>query len=70
MTQVTLLIQQSSEVEPVQSIEEILSAANGIERALADVDNGEVKVEYNELIITEDQILAALQQHGFAVSVR
>jgi copper chaperone CopZ len=36
---------------------------DGVERALIDMEDGEVKIEYNENQVTQEQIIKRIQQH-------
>ena len=39
----------------------------GIERALVDIEDGEVKIEYNENQVSQEKIKKRIQQHGMHI---
>jgi len=63
----TIHIKEAVEEQPIQVLETILAQMNGIERALVDTDDGEVKIEYNEKQVLEEDIINLIQQHGLHV---
>jgi copper chaperone CopZ len=46
----------------------MLTEMDGIERALIDVEDGEVKIQFDETKVSEERIAITLQQHGFHIS--
>ncbi len=47
----------------VESIEDDLP---GIKKVTASYKKGQMVVEYDEAVVTEEQILAAVKQHGYS----
>ncbi|MBS4171668.1 heavy-metal-associated domain-containing protein [Bacillus sp. FJAT-49736] len=62
MTQETFIINKATSEESVQEIEQALSQLRGVERVLMDIDDGEVKIEFDENIISSKRILSAIQE--------
>lgn len=65
---VTFLVKEATSEQPIQSIEAMLTSLKGVERALVDVEDGEVKIEYDETQVRKDQLMDELVQQGFHVS--
>jgi len=61
----TILVKEAVKEKPIASLETVLLQMDGTERALVDIENGEVKIEYNEHRISEEQIKQSIIQHGF-----
>ncbi|HLS10269.1 hypothetical protein [Lentibacillus sp.] len=47
----------------LQQIEQVLNHLNGIERVLADTDDGEIKIAFDAEQISGKQIVGTLQKH-------
>ncbi|TWE05204.1 heavy-metal-associated domain-containing protein [Neobacillus bataviensis] len=60
----TIYVKDAVNERPIQSLESILSQMNGIERALVDTEDGEVKIEYNETQVSPEKIKETVLQHG------
>ncbi|MED3553251.1 heavy metal-associated domain-containing protein [Cytobacillus praedii] len=60
----TLFIKEVTSEQPIQILETILIQMDGVERALVDTEDGEVKVTYNDDQITQEQIIARIRHHG------
>ena len=63
----TIFIKQATSEEPIQAIEQCLHELNGVERVLIDTDDGEVKIEYDEQMISRERIMITLNQHDFTI---
>ena len=63
----TIFIKEAISKEPIQAIERFLHELNGIERVLIDTDDGEVKIEYDEQMISRERIMITLNQHDFTI---
>ncbi|RXI96669.1 hypothetical protein DS745_23510 [Anaerobacillus alkaliphilus] len=68
MNEFTIHIKEATDEEPIATLEMILMQMEGIERALVDITDGEVKVSYNENKVSKDEILTRIQQHGMHIS--
>lgn len=64
----TIYIKEATTEKPIQSLEDILNEMSEIERSLVDVEEGEVKITYDENQISEDQITQRIQLEGFHIS--
>ncbi|WP_420489635.1 heavy-metal-associated domain-containing protein [Neobacillus vireti] len=60
----TIYVKEAVNNQPIQSLESILSQMEGIERALVDTADGEVKIEYNETQVSPEKIRETVLQHG------
>ncbi|MCP3740400.1 cation transporter [Rossellomorea sp. BNER] len=60
----TIFVKEATSEKPIQTLETILMQIDGVERALVDIVDGEVKVTYNEGQIKQEEIIASIQQHG------
>lgn len=67
MSQITIYVKEATDVKTIQSLETNLLNLNGIERALVDVEDGEVKISYNEGDISKEQLLNMIEQHGLHI---
>lgn len=63
----TIHVKEAVDEQPIQTLETILVQFNGIERALLDIKDGEVKIEFNENQVTEEKIKDMILQHGLHV---
>jgi copper chaperone CopZ len=64
---ITIFIKEATSEQPIQTLETILMQMDGIERALVDIDDGEVKIRYNETQVGHEKIKNRIQQHGLHV---
>ena len=64
MANLTIYVKDAVKEQPIQSLESILSQMAGIERALVDTEDGEVKIEYNETQVSPEKIKETVLQHG------
>ncbi|MFC3882131.1 heavy-metal-associated domain-containing protein [Bacillus songklensis] len=64
MANTTIYVKEATAEQPIQTLESILVQIDGVERALVDMEDGEVKIEYNEEQVTQEQIVKRIQQHG------
>lgn len=51
--------------EGLQQFEQFLTQMDGIERVLADTDDGEIRIEYDESKISGSQIIGSTQKEYF-----
>ncbi|MBM7583571.1 copper chaperone CopZ [Bacillus pakistanensis] len=64
MEDMTIFIKEATREKPIQTLETVLMQIDGVERALVDIVDGEVKVTYNEGQVKQEEILSSIQQHG------
>ncbi|MFB3159995.1 hypothetical protein ABLO26_01315 [Neobacillus sp. 179-J 1A1 HS] len=60
----TLFIKEATSMLPIQTLETILMQMDGVERALVDTEDGEVKITYNENQVAQEKIINRIQEHG------
>ncbi|WP_071395134.1 heavy-metal-associated domain-containing protein [Bacillus tuaregi] len=65
MAELTLFVKEAIEECPIHRLETALMVMNGIERALVDVQDGEVKIKYNDKKISQDNIKTKIEECGF-----
>lgn len=68
MAETTFFVKEAISAGPVQTLEEMLTEMDGIERALVDVEDGAVKIQFDETKISEERIAITLGQHGFHIN--
>ncbi len=64
MEDLTLFIKEATSEEPIQKLETILMGLDGVERALVDIEDGEVKITYDSSRIDQEQIVNRIKQYG------
>lgn len=67
MADMTVYLKEADKEQPIQTLEAILSGMDGIERALVDIEDGEVKIEYNENELSMEKIMNKILQNGFHI---
>lgn len=67
MATMTIYVKEATAEKPIQALESMLMGMAEIERALVDIDEGEVKITYDESQVGEDQIVKRIQLEGFEV---
>ncbi|MCP8970065.1 heavy-metal-associated domain-containing protein [Ectobacillus ponti] len=65
MAEATLHVTDANSAESIQALEGILKDLHGVERALVDTSDGEVKIQYDDTLVSQERIVITLQQHGF-----
>ncbi|MFK8794336.1 heavy-metal-associated domain-containing protein [Planococcus plakortidis] len=65
MRKMTIYVKEAKSARPIHELEDLLLKEPGIERALVDIGDGEVKLELDETKIKESQVLQLLQDAGF-----
>lgn len=64
MEDMTIFVQEAIHEQPIQTLETILMQIDGVERALVDMNDGEVKIIYNEAMVNQEKIKLRIKQHG------
>ncbi|QMT17097.1 hypothetical protein H1Q58_14185 [Planococcus maritimus] len=67
MRKMTMYVQEAKSERPIHELEDLLLKEHGVERALIDVEDGEVKLELDETKIKESQILRLVKEAGFHI---
>ena len=66
--ELTLYVKEATEQGTIQDLENILLKLNGVERALVDTEDGEVKISYDGSQISRKEVEENIQQNGFSVT--
>ncbi|GAA0329297.1 hypothetical protein GCM10008967_19740 [Bacillus carboniphilus] len=64
MENMTIFVKEATSEQPIQSLENILMQIDGVERALVDMKDGEVKITYDKDKIASEEIIQRIEQHG------
>ncbi|MFB9761556.1 heavy-metal-associated domain-containing protein [Ectobacillus funiculus] len=64
MADTTIYVKEATNEQPIQTLETILIQMDGIEWTDVNMEDGEVKITYNENQVTEEQIIKRIQQYG------
>lgn len=67
MSTMTIYVKEATEEHSIQALESMLVGMVEIERALVDIEEGEIKITYDEAQIAEEQIIRRIQLDGFEV---
>ncbi|MGM0896300.1 MAG: heavy-metal-associated domain-containing protein [Bacillota bacterium] len=67
MRKMTIYVKEAKWGRPIHELEELLLKEPGVERALIDVEDGEVKLELDETKIKESHIIQLIEDAGFHV---
>ncbi|TYS14977.1 heavy-metal-associated domain-containing protein [Rossellomorea vietnamensis] len=67
MDEMTLRVKEATDRTAIQNLENALLSLDGIERALVDTGDGEVKITYNNDKISRMEVEEIIQQNGLNV---
>ncbi|ALS76054.1 hypothetical protein AUC31_12980 [Planococcus rifietoensis] len=67
MRKMTIFVTEAKSQRPIRELEDLLLKEPGVERALVNVADGEVKLELDETEIKESQIIRLIKEAGFHV---
>lgn len=67
MRKMTIFVTEAKSRRPIRELEDLLLKEPGVERALVNVADGEVKLELDETEIKESQIIRLIKEAGFHV---
>ncbi|RAZ69302.1 heavy-metal-associated domain-containing protein [Planococcus maitriensis] len=67
MRRLTIYVAEAKSERPIHELEDLLLKEPGIERALVDVEDGEVKLELDETKIKESQVIGLIERAGFHI---
>lgn len=67
MRKMIMYVKEAKSQRPIHELEELLLKEPGVERALVDVKDGEVKLELDETKVKESQIIRLVEESGFHV---
>lgn len=67
MKDLTIFVKEATKEQPIASLENILVQMKGIERALVDTEDGEVKIIFDEEQLTPEMIKNSIEMNGMHV---
>lgn len=67
MRKTTIFVTEAKSQRPIRELEDLLLKEPGVERALVNVADGEVKLELDETKVKESQIIQLITEAGFHV---
>ncbi len=67
MRKMTIFVTEAKSQRPIRELEDLLLKEPGVERALVNVADGEVKLELDETKVKESQIIQLITEAGFHV---
>lgn len=67
MVDTTIYVDVANNKQAIEKLEQILLQLNGVERALVDTDDGEVKISYCETELQHEAILSTISRNGFDI---
>ncbi|RKQ29666.1 heavy-metal-associated domain-containing protein [Oceanobacillus halophilus] len=67
MAEITFFVQEATSRRDIQNIEYLLNEYDGMERVLIDTDDGEIRIEFNDRLITDEQIATALMEQNYTI---
>jgi copper chaperone CopZ len=67
MSEQTIYIKEATSKPGIVKVEDILNQLHGIERVLVDTDDGEVRVEFDEKVISKERIVTTLIENNLTI---
>ncbi|MGE7761384.1 heavy-metal-associated domain-containing protein [Peribacillus sp. NPDC097895] len=68
MQTTTFYVKEATSEGPIINLESILLKTEGVERAIIDVDDGEIKIDHSEDMLSPDQLITIIEQYGLNVT--
>ena len=68
MQTTTLYVKEATSEGPILNLESILLKTEGVERAIIDVDDGEIKIDHSEDKLSPNQLIPLIEQYGLNVT--
>ncbi|WP_144528566.1 hypothetical protein [Peribacillus simplex] len=68
MQTTTLYVKKATSEGPILNLESILLKTEGVERAIIDVDDGEIKIDHSEDKLSPNQLITLIEQYGLNVT--
>ena len=65
LDELTLYVEVANDRKSIQQLQSLLMKMNGLERALVDTDDGEVKITYNQQQLSQEEIVNSIKNNGF-----
>lgn len=67
METITLFVKEATSEKSIRALEAVIIAMDGVERALVDTADGEVKITFDEKILDQQQLIERIRQDGFHI---
>jgi copper chaperone CopZ len=67
METITIFVKEAISEKPIQELESIVSTMEGVERALVDTADGEVKITFDSQQLSKEAILEKIREDGFHI---
>ncbi|WP_339215606.1 hypothetical protein [Ornithinibacillus sp. FSL M8-0202] len=67
MSEQTFYIKEAISKQGIDKVEQILNPLHGVERVLVDTSDGEVKVEFDDKVISKERIVMTLVEHNLTI---
>ena len=67
MKTITLFVKEATSEKPIRALEAVITAIDGVERALIDTTDGEVKITFDEKVLDQEQLIERIRQDGFHI---
>ncbi|TDL86119.1 hypothetical protein E2R55_22065 [Vibrio vulnificus] len=68
MQTTTLYVKEATSEGPILNLESILLKTEGVERAIIDVDDGEIKIDHSEEKLSPNELITIIEQYGLNVT--
>lgn len=67
MKTISLFVKEATSEKPIRALEGVITAMDGVERALVDTADGEVKITFDEKVLSQEQLIERIRQDGFHI---
>lgn len=67
MSEATILIKEATNAKQIQEVEYLINQLEGVERVLIDTADGEVKVEFDDQVVSKEDILSILKDNHYQI---
>ena len=68
MQTTTLYVREATAEGPIVTLESILLNTDGVERAIIDADDGEIKIDDSEDKLSPKELITLIEQYGLDVT--
>ncbi|MGO1058731.1 heavy-metal-associated domain-containing protein [Planococcus sp. FY231025] len=67
METITIFVKEAISEKPIQELEAVVSTIEGVERALVDTGDGEVKITFDTKRLSKEEIFKKIREDGFHI---
>ncbi|WP_047986055.1 hypothetical protein [Ornithinibacillus californiensis] len=67
MNEHTIFVKEATTESGIWEVELLLNQLHGIERVIVDTNDGEVKIEFDDKLISKEQIVTTLVENDFTI---